>query len=125
MRTLCGSVVIETDEGNIYFAGDTGYSPHFREQGERFGPFALSIIPIGAYEPRWFMQSIHLDPKEAVIAHQDLRRQQSLGIHFGVLQLTWEPVDQPLSDLTEALSGAQIDSERFWTLEPGEFRTLP
>ena len=125
MRTLCGSVVIETDEGNICFAGDTGYSPHFREQGERFGPFALSIIPIGAYEPRWFMQSIHLDPKEAVIAHQDLRSQQSLGIHFGVLQLTWEPVDQPLSDLTEALSGAQIDSERFWTLEPGEFRTLP
>jgi L-ascorbate metabolism protein UlaG (beta-lactamase superfamily) len=71
------------------------------------------------------MQSIHLDPKEAVIAHQDLRSQQSLGIHFGVFQLTWEPVDQPLSDLTEALSGAQIDPERFWTLEPGEFRTLP
>jgi L-ascorbate metabolism protein UlaG (beta-lactamase superfamily) len=125
MRTLWGSFVIETDEGRIYFAGDTGYSPHFRAQGERFGPFALSIIPIGAYEPRWFMKSIHLNPKEAVMAHQDLNSQQSLGVHFGVFQLTWEPVDQPLTDLTDALSAAQIDPEMFWALEPGEFRTIP
>lgn len=125
MRTLWGSFVIETDEGRIYFAGDTGYSPHFRAQGERFGPFALSIIPIGAYEPRWFMKSIHLNPKEAVMAHQDLNSQQSLGVHFGVFQLTWEPVDQPLTDLTEALSAAQIDPAKFWALEPGESRTIP
>jgi L-ascorbate metabolism protein UlaG (beta-lactamase superfamily) len=71
------------------------------------------------------MKSIHLNPKEAVMAHQDLNSQQSLGVHFGVFQLTWEPVDQPLTDLTDALSAAQIDPEMFWALEPGEFRTIP
>lgn len=54
MKTLWGSFVAETPEGAIYFAGDTGYSPHFKAQGEQHGPFALSLLPIGAYEPRWF-----------------------------------------------------------------------
>jgi L-ascorbate metabolism protein UlaG (beta-lactamase superfamily) len=124
MRTLWGSFVVETSEGNIYFAGDTGYSPHFKEQGERFGSFALSIIPIGAYEPRWFMQDIHLNPKEAVQAHIDLNSNQSVGMHFGVFQLTWEPVNQPLVDLDTALRDAEIDAESFGALEPGQARTI-
>jgi L-ascorbate metabolism protein UlaG (beta-lactamase superfamily) len=124
MRTLWGSFVMETSEGNIYFAGDTGYSPHFKEQGERFGSFALSIIPIGAYEPRWFMQDIHLNPTEAVQAHIDLNSNQSVGMHFGVFQLTWEPVNQPLVDLDTALRDAEIDAESFWALEPGQARTI-
>lgn len=124
MRTLWGSFVIETDFGNLYFAGDTGYSPHFKRQGERFGSFALSIIPIGAYEPRWFMEDIHLNPKEAVQAHIDLNSAQSLGMHFGVFQLTWEPVDQPVIDLDAALREANIDTDQFWALEPGQARTL-
>ena len=80
MKTLWGSFVLETPQGNLYFAGDTGYSPHFREQGERWGPFALTLLPIGAYQPRWFMKDIHLNPEEAVRAHQDLGSRQSLGI---------------------------------------------
>ena len=63
MKTLWGSFVVETPEGAIYFAGDTGYSPHFKAQGEQYGPFALSLLPIGAYEPRWFMKDIHLNPR--------------------------------------------------------------
>ena len=122
MRTLWGSFVVETSEGNIYFAGDTGYSPHFKEQGERFGSFALSILPIGAYEPRWFMKDIHLNPEEAVQAHLDLNSERSLGMHFGVFQLTWEPVDQPVLDLKAALEANRIDAERFWALEPGQAR---
>ena len=122
MRTLWGSFVVETSEGNIYFAGDTGYSPHFKEQGERFGSFALSILPIGAYEPRWFMKDIHLNPEEAVQAHLDLNSERSLGMHFGVFQLTWEPVDQPVLDLKAALEANRINAERFWTLEPGQAR---
>ena len=122
MRTLWGSFVVETSEGNIYFAGDTGYSPHFKEQGERFGSFALSILPIGAYEPRWFMKDIHLNPEEAVQAHLDLNSERSLGMHFGVFQLTWEPVDQPVLDLKAALDANRIDAERFWALEPGQAR---
>ena len=62
MKTLWGSFVVETPEGAIYYAGDTGYSPHFKQQGEQYGPFALSLLPIGAYEPRWFMKDIHLNP---------------------------------------------------------------
>jgi L-ascorbate metabolism protein UlaG (beta-lactamase superfamily) len=124
MRTLWGSFVVETSEGNIYFAGDTGYSPHFKEQGERFGSFALSILPIGAYEPRWFMKDIHLNPAEAVKAHIDLNSEQSLGMHFGVFQLTWEPVDQPVTDLDTALQANQIGTGRFWALEPGQARVI-
>ena len=124
MRTLWGSFVIQTSQGNIYFAGDTGYSPHFKEQGERFGSFALSILPIGAYEPRWFMKDIHLNPAEAVKAHIDLNSEQSLGMHFGVFQLTWEPVDQPVTDLDTALQANQIGTGRFWALEPGQARVI-
>ncbi len=124
MRTLWGSFVIETSQGNIYFAGDTGYSSHFKEQGERFGSFALSILPIGTYEPRWFMKDIHLNPQEAVQAHIDLNSEQSLGMHFGVFQLTWEPVDQPVTDLDTALQANQIGTGRFWALEPGQARVI-
>jgi L-ascorbate metabolism protein UlaG (beta-lactamase superfamily) len=124
MRTLWGSFVIETSQGNIYFAGDTGYSPHFKEQGERFGSFALSILPIGTYEPRWFMKDIHLNPEEAVQAYIDLNSEQSLGMHFGVFQLTWEPVDQPVTDLDTALQANQIGTGRFWALEPGQARVI-
>ena len=120
MKTLWGSFVLETPEGNLYFAGDTGYSPHFREQGERWGPFALTLLPIGAYEPRWFMEDVHLNPEEAVQAHLDLQSQQSLGIHFGVFQLTWEAIDQPLQDLDAALTDQGLARDTFWVLEPGQ-----
>ena len=124
MKTLWGSFVVETPAGNLYFAGDTGYSPHFKAQGERYGPFALSLLPIGAYEPRWFMKDIHLNPEEAVRAHRDLNSEQSLGIHFGVFQLTWETIDQPLIDLEEALRELQMPQTAFWVLEPGAWRTV-
>ena len=124
MKTLWGSFVVETPAGNLYFAGDTGYSPHFKAQGERYGPFALSLLPIGAYEPRWFMQDIHLNPEEAVRAHRDLNSTQSLGIHFGVFQLTWETIDQPIIDLADALREQQVPQTAFWVLEPGAWRTV-
>ena len=123
-KTLWGSFVIETRLGNIYFAGDTGFSPHFQRQGERFGPFLLSILPIGAYDPRWFMKEIHLNPAEAVEAHQALRSEQSLGIHFGVFQLTFEGIDEPVTDLDQALEQADLPRSSFWTLEPGEWRVI-
>ncbi|MCH1491784.1 MAG: MBL fold metallo-hydrolase [Luminiphilus sp.] len=124
MKTLWGSFVVETPEGALYFAGDTGYSPHFQAQGERWGPFALSVLPIGAYEPRWFMKDIHLNPEEAVRAHQDLRSQQSLAIHFGVFQLTWEAIDDPQRDLATALADQGLPEASFWVLDPGAAATL-
>jgi L-ascorbate metabolism protein UlaG (beta-lactamase superfamily) len=122
MKTLWGSFVVDTPEGSIYFAGDTGYSPHFKEQGKQHGPFALSLLPIGAYEPRWFMKDIHLNPEEAVQAHLDLNSNQSLGVHFGVFQLTWEGIKEPPEDLAVALERQGVPSEQFWVLEPGKSR---
>ncbi|MEM7096683.1 MAG: MBL fold metallo-hydrolase [Pseudomonadota bacterium] len=124
MKTLWGSFVIETPQGNIYFGGDTGYSPHFKAQGARFEEFALTILPIGAYEPRWFMADIHLNPADAVQAHLDLNSRQSLGIHFGVFQLTYEGIDQPALDLSRALDQAELSQSTFWVLEPGMSRTI-
>ncbi|MDG1443761.1 MAG: MBL fold metallo-hydrolase [Pseudomonadales bacterium] len=124
MKTLWGSFVIKSAAGNIYFAGDTGYGPHLKEHGQAYGPFALSILPIGAYEPRWFMKDVHLNPEEAVMAHGDLNSEQSLSIHFGVFQLTYEAMGGPAADLIEALDNHGVDAAEFWTLEPGEARTI-
>lgn len=124
MKTLWGSFVIKTPSGPVYFAGDTGYGPHLAEHGEQYGPFELSILPIGAYEPRWFMADVHLNPEEAVQAHIDLKSKQSLSIHFGVFQLTFEAIEEPEQDLKKALQRSDVDAKTFWTLAPGEHRVL-
>ncbi len=120
MKTLWGSFVIKTSRGHLYFAGDTGYGPHLAATGERHGPFALSLLPIGAYEPRWFMKDVHLNPAEAVQAHLDLDSAHSIGIHFGTFQLSYEAIDQPVIELNEALADAGISGEIFRVLRPGE-----
>lgn len=124
MKTLWGSFVIKSPSGAIYFAGDTGYGPHLKEHGDQFGPFELTILPIGAYEPRWFMAAVHLNPEEAVQAHLDLKSRQSLAIHFGIFQLTYEAIDEPEQDLRKALEQHSIDDHLFWTLKPGEGKSL-
>ncbi|XOV86373.1 MAG: MBL fold metallo-hydrolase [Pseudomonadota bacterium] len=124
-KTLWGSFVIETSRGNLYFAGDTAYGPHFAEAAATFGPFRLALLPIGAYEPRWFMKEVHLNPAEAVQAHIDLQAQQSVGIHYGTFQLTNEGIDDPLKDLEVARRKRQLSPESFFTLRVGETRRLP
>jgi L-ascorbate metabolism protein UlaG (beta-lactamase superfamily) len=123
-RTLWGSFVIKTSRGSIYFAGDTGYGPHFADAALSHGPFVLSLLPIGAYEPRDFMEAVHLNPADAVQAHLDLESEQSIGIHFGTFQLTYEAIDQPLIDLQLALQQAGVDPAKFGTLAPGESRLI-
>jgi L-ascorbate metabolism protein UlaG (beta-lactamase superfamily) len=78
------------------------------------------LLPIGAYEPRWFMKDVHMNPAEAVQAHLDLEAQQSVAMHFGTFQLTPEAIDAPLAALAEALGARQVPEERFRALEPGE-----
>ena len=124
MQTLWGSFVVRTPEGRVYFAGDTGYGPHFAETGARHGPFDLALLPIGAYEPRWFMADIHTNPAEAVQAHLDLSSRQSIGMHFGTFQLTWEGIDEPVEELGRALGDAGVDADEFWVLAPGETRRV-
>lgn len=124
MKTLWGSFVVQGAAGNIYFAGDTGYGPHFQEARQRYRPFRLALLPIGAYEPRWFMAAVHLNPAEAVKAHLDLGSQQSVAIHFGTSQLTYEGIDQPVIDLRKALRAQALGKEDFWVLDFGETRML-
>src|SRR6185369_15298182 len=107
------------------FAGDSGYGPFFRDIRQRLGPVDLAMLPIGAYEPRWFMKDIHMNPAEAVQAHLDLDATHSLGMHFGTFQLTPEPIDAPLRALDEARRSMEVPDARFRTLEFGGSFRLP
>jgi L-ascorbate metabolism protein UlaG (beta-lactamase superfamily) len=116
--------VIETRGRRIYFGGDTGYSTHFADIRRRLGAPDVAMLGIGAYEPRWFMQPIHMNPAEAVRAHRDLGATQSIGMHFGTFQLTPEPIDAPRSELARALAESGIPPAEFVTLEEGETRVF-
>jgi L-ascorbate metabolism protein UlaG (beta-lactamase superfamily) len=119
-RALWGGFVLAAGGRRIFFAGDTGYSPHFVEVRERVGDVALALLPIGAYEPRWFMKDVHMTPAEAVQAHLDLEAASSLGMHFGTFQLTPEGIGEPLVALEEALRARGVPKSRFRTLDSGE-----
>ena len=123
--TLWGGFVIEGESRGktrrVFFSGDTGYSAqHFREVGGRFGGFDLALLPIGAYEPRWFMGGQHVNPEEAVQIHRDLGAQRSVGIHWGTFQLTDEPIDQAATDLAAAREKLGVAPRAFVTLRHGE-----
>ena len=120
--SLWASFVIETPGGRIYFVADSGYGDgrYFRSARERHGPFKLAILPIGAYEPRWFMRDQHMNPAESVQALIDCGAEIALAHHYGTFQLTDEPFDAPLVALADALNAAGISAERFRALQPGQ-----
>ena len=121
-KALWASFVIETPAGRIYYVGDSGYGDgsHFRHVRDRYGPIRLACLPIGAYEPRWFMREQHMNPREAVRAFRDCGAEQALGHHFGTFQLTDEPYDAPEQALVAARNAAGIAPERFRLPKPGE-----
>jgi L-ascorbate metabolism protein UlaG (beta-lactamase superfamily) len=121
-RTLWGSFMLRTAAGLVYFAGDSGWAPHFAEINARLGPPALALLPIGAYEPRWFMEPVHMNPEESVRAHRALGSRQSLGMHHGTFQLTDEAIDAPLQALDAARADQGVRPEEFTTLDFGETR---
>ncbi len=123
-RALWGGFLIEAAGRRILFAADTGYGPHFREIAARLGPADLALLPIGAYEPRWFMKDIHMNPAEAVQAHLDLAARQSIGMHFGTFQLTPEGIDEPVRELAKALRERGVPAEQFRPAEVGESVSL-
>ena len=123
-RTLWGGFLLNTPAGRIYFAGDSGFCPGFAEIGARHGPVDLALIPIGAYEPRWFMAPVHLTPDEAVRAHLAVRARQSIGMHFGTFQLTDEGIDAPLQALAAARAAQGVPEAAFTTLDFGETRLM-
>lgn len=117
--TLWCGYVIKTTQGNIYFAGDTGYNNStFREIGAKFKP-KVSIIPIGAYKPEWFMSPIHCSPAEAVQIHLDLGSRLSIASHFGTFPLADDGYEDPVSDLKVALASNGVPAESFVVLKEG------
>ncbi len=119
-ETLWSGWVLESRSGKIFFAGDTGYSPDFKEIGKRFDSIKVSMIPIGAYRPRWFMSPVHVDPPEAVMVHKDTRSECSIGMHWGTFKLADEPLGEPLLYLQKALREANIDEREFIVMKFGE-----
>lgn len=111
--TLWGGYVMQIENAKLFFAGDTGYAQHFKTIYEHFGPMDLSMLPIGAYCPRWFMQPVHINPEEAVLAHLDLKSKMSIGIHYKTFQLSDESYEQPLVDLAAAKQKYDISADTF------------
>ena len=122
--TLWGGFVVQAAGRSFYFAGDTGYGPDFKEIGRRFGGFDLSLLPIGASEPRWFMKAAHVNPEEAVRIHRDVRSRRTVAIHWGTFQLTDEPLDRPLAELAAARGRHRLAFGEFVTLRHGETMKL-
>jgi len=116
-RTLWCGFVVAVDGVTIYYAGDTGYTPQFAEIGARCRPIDVALLPIGAYEPRWFMQPIHMNPEDAVRAHLDISPRVSVGMHFGTFQLTDEGIDEPLRALERARAAARVAPDAFRVLD--------
>ena len=121
-KALWAAFVIETPAGRIYHVADSGYGSghHFRMARERYGPFRLAVLPIGAYEPRWFMRDQHMNPEEAVLAFADCGAELAVGHHFGTFPLTDEAFDAPELALAVARTKAGLGGDRFRTMKPGE-----
>jgi L-ascorbate metabolism protein UlaG (beta-lactamase superfamily) len=119
--TLWCGYVLKTTKGKIYFAGDTGYNEKtFKEIGDKLGPFEVSLIPIGAYKPRWFMSPIHTSPDEAVKIHIEVKSKNSIATHFGTFPLADDGMNDPINDLITALNENNISQEKFKILQKGE-----
>ena len=124
--------LVDSGERRYFFAGDTGYFHGFAEFGRRYAPIDVAMLPIGAYEPRWFMQWQHMDPAEALRAHADLGARVMLGMHWGTFDLTDEPIDLPPHVLRGLVHEQGLDPARVRALavgetwrDPGETTSMP
>ena len=118
-KTLWCGYMIESPDRLVYFAGDTGFGNHFAQIREMYGSPHLALLPIGAYEPRWFMSAVHMGPDEAVKAHDILGAKTSIAIHHGTFQLTDEGVDTPARQLLACAHG-----DSFLVLKNGQFADI-
>jgi N-acyl-phosphatidylethanolamine-hydrolysing phospholipase D len=134
MATLWGGFAVFADDCHLFYAGDTGYSRDFTDIREHLaerhglsqgGGFDLALLPIGAYEPRWFMSAQHVNVEEAVKIHLDLGAKRSLGVHWGTFQLTDEALDEPPRRLKEERAARGLDEHAFLTIAIGETLRLP
>jgi N-acyl-phosphatidylethanolamine-hydrolysing phospholipase D len=132
LQTLWGGYAAFAPDLQLFFTGDTAYSKDFADIHERFKPrqadgggFDIALIAVGAYEPRWFMSSQHVNPAEAVQIHLDIRAKRSVGIHWGTFELTDESLDEPPKQLAEARRAKGLADDAFTVMAIGETRKLP
>jgi L-ascorbate metabolism protein UlaG (beta-lactamase superfamily) len=123
-RTLWCAWLLESGDTTYFFAGDTGYFHGFREYGERYA-IDVAMLPIGAYEPRWFMKYQHMDPAEAYQAFLDLRARNFAAMHWGTFDLTDEPIDLPPLVLRQVVEERGGDQERVRVFAVGEEWHVP
>jgi N-acyl-phosphatidylethanolamine-hydrolysing phospholipase D len=134
LRSLWGSFVVLSPDCHLFFSGDTAYSKDFIDIRQHFarehtpaqgGGFDIALLPIGAYEPRWFMKDQHVNPEEAVQIFKDLGCQRAVAVHWGTFQLTDEALDEPPRALARALSQQQLTAQDFRTLPVGGTMRIP
>jgi N-acyl-phosphatidylethanolamine-hydrolysing phospholipase D len=134
MKTLWGGFAVLAPDCHLFYAGDTGYSRDFEDIRRHFaerhashagGGFDIALLPIGAYEPRWFMADQHVNVHEAIKIHQDLAAKRSLGVHWGTFELTDEALDEPPRALAHIRATQGILEEDFFVTAIGETRLVP
>lgn len=133
MATLWGGFALFAPDCHLFFAGDTGYSRDFLDMRERFaarqspargGGFDIALLPLGAYEPRWFMKTQHVNVEEAVKIHHDIGAKRSLGVHWGTFSLSDEALDEPPRALAAQRAQQGLGEAEFFTLAIGQTERL-
>jgi L-ascorbate metabolism protein UlaG (beta-lactamase superfamily) len=124
---LWSAFLIDTPAGKVFHIGDTGFDQGrpYRDLAQKHGAIRAAILPVGAYEPRWFMRDQHQNPDEAVEGFALCGAAHAIGHHWGTFQLTDESRDAPPLALAAALAQRGIDQSRFRALHPGEAWAIP
>jgi N-acyl-phosphatidylethanolamine-hydrolysing phospholipase D len=129
-RTLWSGWTVRSRHHNLFFGGDTGLHPEFATIAGRCGPFDLAILPIGAYEPRWFMGSVHMNPEDCAKALGQLDRAQNgkpivvAAAHWGTFKLTDEPMNEPPQKMRDVWRAEGRNEEQLWIFRHGETRSM-
>jgi N-acyl-phosphatidylethanolamine-hydrolysing phospholipase D len=128
--TLWCGWTLRSGSHSVFFAGDTALHPEFRTIAEQCGPFDLAILPIGAYDPRWFMASVHMDPNDCIEALSQLeapypgRRLAMAAAHWGTFKLTDEPMSEPPRRIRDLWGETGRNFDDLWVMQQGETRSL-
>lgn len=123
-KTLWCGYALASARHRVYFAGDTGWGPVFEAVGERYGPFDLGLVPIGAYDPRSLMRAVHANPEEALRIGVAMRAQKIVAMHWGTVALTTEPAFEPPQRFLAAAKVAGLADDQAWVMAIGETRAI-